>query len=470
MITKEYFTKRKQQSFLVIEEMEGDEVTPVLLYQRLNGRKKCLLESSLRQENKGRYSFIGCNPYLEVTSCGEQITLAFQKKIEVRTGKVLEVIEEMLSFEHIESPFPFSGGAIGYIGYDVIRQYEEIGAENIDDINMPETHLLFYNTFLVYDHNNQTVYFVYVHRGGDDTTYEQVQHTLGCLKEQVMTSKTTTMPSVHVKPHFVSNVTKNEFCEMVEKAKEHILAGDLFQVVLSQRLQTSFIGDAFTLYRRLRITNPSPYMFYIEFGSYIVFGSSPESLVSVRGKRVMTNPIAGTRPRGNSEEHDAAQAKELLEDEKEKAEHIMLVDLGRNDLGFVCEIGTVAPGKYMEIEKYSHVMHIVSEVHGILREDMTCLDALRYCLPAGTVSGAPKIRAMEIINQLENRKRNVYAGTIGYISFTGDMDMALAIRTMIVKEQQAYIQAGAGIVYDSNPYAEYEETIHKANALLEVMK
>jgi len=235
-------------------------------------------------------------------------------------------------------------------------------------------------------------------------------------------------------------------------------------------LQSEFIGDSFALYRKLRIANPSPYMFYIDFQNYVVLGSSPESLLSVREEKVMTNPIAGTRPRGKTKQEDEEIAKELLANEKERAEHMMLVDLGRNDIGRVSEVGSVGLDKYMKVEKYSHVMHIVSEVSGTLRKQMDCFDALAYCLPAGTVSGAPKIRAMEIINGLETEKRNVYAGAVGYIAFSGNLDMALAIRTMVVKDQTAYVQAGAGIVYDSDPIAEYEETLNKAKALLEVMK
>lgn len=471
MAYEEFIEKRKKNElFFIIDEMEGDEVTPVVLFQRLGGSKKFLLESSLRHEEKGRYSFIGHNPYLEVKSKGHTVEITTQGGTETRAGKVLEIVRELLPFSQMESPFPFCGGAVGYVGYDVIRQYEELGEENEDELQMPETHLMFYQTFAVYDHKLQAVSFVYAYLPGEQTSYEDVQSTLREMKQRVRSGMMTAIEPLKLKSSFTSNVTKDAFCEMVETAKEHIRAGDIFQVVLSQRFGTKFEGDPFGLYRRLRTTNPSPYMFYLDFVDYIVLGSSPESLLAVKGRKVTTNPIAGTRPRGKTKEADEWIAKELLQNEKERAEHLMLVDLGRNDIGFVSEIGTVHVDKMMEIERYSHVMHLVSEVSGQLRDGMTSLDALPYCLPAGTVSGAPKIRAMTIIDELENRKRGVYSGTAGYVSFTGDMDMALAIRTMVVKNNEAYIQAGAGIVYDSDPEAEYEETVNKAKALLEVMK
>jgi anthranilate synthase component 1 len=472
MITKEQFQQKRNENklFFVIDEMEGDEVTPVVLYQRLGGTKKFLLESSLIHEDKGRYSFIGSNPYLEVKSKGEEVAILSKHESVKQTGKVLDIVERLLSFTPADSPFPFAGGAVGYVGYDIIRQYEVLGEENMDELNMPEAHLMFYKTFLVYDHKQQKVSFVYVYQPGEETPYEEVQIQLQRMKEQVLSQTAPTIPVIELKEAFTSNVTQEEFYGMVEKAKEYIRAGDIFQVVLSQRLRTKFEGDPFGLYRRLRVTNPSPYMFYVDFEDYTVLGSSPESLLSVRGNKVTTNPIAGTRPRGATKEEDEMIAKELYGNEKEKAEHLMLVDLGRNDLGLVSEIGTVELEKFMAIERYSHVMHLVSEVSGKLKDGVTCLNALQYCLPAGTVSGAPKIRAMTIIDELENRKRSVYSGTVGYISFTGDMDMALAIRTMVVKDNEAYIQAGAGIVYDSSPEGEYTETINKAKALLEVMR
>ena len=344
------------------------------------------------------------------------------------------------------------------------------GADLHDPLNIPEVHLLLYREFTVYDHLRQKLSFVYVCREDDSASYEEVYERLQVYKEEVLKGEEAEVNEIQSILSFTSSITEKEFCEMVETAKEYIRAGDIFQVVLSQRLQSECKGDPFALYRKLRIANPSPYMFYIDFQDYVVLGSSPESLLSVREDKVMTNPIAGTRPRGKTKQEDEEIEKELLGNEKERAEHMMLVDLGRNDIGRVSEIGSVTIDKYMKVEKYSHVMHIVSEVYGTLRKQMSGFDALAYCLPAGTVSGAPKIRAMEIINTLEHEKRNVYAGAVGYISFSGNLDMALAIRTMVVKDEKAYVQAGAGIVYDSDPVAEYEETLNKARALLEVMK
>ncbi|KEK22223.1 anthranilate synthase component I [Bacillus gaemokensis] len=472
MITKEEFMiqKRQGKTFLVIDEEEGDSVTPIALYRRMKGNKKFLLESSQLHQDKGRYSYLGFDPYGEVKSIGTAIEITVNGRTEKIEENVLQVLERVLAPSEVESPFPFCGGAIGYIGYDVIRQYEDIGEELLDSVNIPEVHMLLYREFIVYDHVRQKLSFVYVCREEDASSYEEVYERLQAYKNDVLNGLEEQVIEAESTLAFTSSVTEEQFCKMVEKAKEYIRAGDIFQVVLSQRLQSEFTGEAFALYRKLRIANPSPYMFYIDFQDYVVLGSSPESLLSVRDEKVMTNPIAGTRPRGKTRSEDEEIAKELLANEKERAEHMMLVDLGRNDIGRVSEVGSVGLDKYMKVEKYSHVMHIVSEVSGLLRKQMSCFDALAYCLPAGTVSGAPKIRAMEIINGLESEKRNVYAGAIGYIAFSGNLDMALAIRTMVVKDEKAYVQAGAGIVYDSNPISEYEETLNKAKALLEVMK
>ncbi|WP_242221291.1 anthranilate synthase component I [Bacillus cereus group sp. BfR-BA-01380] len=472
MITKEQFMMGKQQgkTFLVIQEEEGDSLTPIALYRRMKGEKKFLLESSQLHQDKGRYSYLGCNPYGEIKSIGKEVEITINGVLEKVNGNVLKELESVLALEKIESPFPFCGGAVGYIGYDVIRQYEDIGEMLSDPLNIPEVHVLLYRMFVVYDHVRQKLSFVYVYCGGDTDSYEEVYERLQTYKQKLLQESEEQVKELSASLSFTSSITEERFYKMVEQAKEYIRAGDIFQVVLSQRLQSDFTGNPFALYRRLRTANPSPYMFYIDFQDYVVLGSSPESLLSVRDEKVMTNPIAGTRPRGNTKEEDEKIAKELLANEKERAEHMMLVDLGRNDIGRVSEIGSVHLDKYMKIEKYSHVMHIASEVYGTLRKKMNCLDALAHCLPAGTVSGAPKIRAMEIINGLETEKRNVYAGAVGYISFSGNMDMALAIRTMVVKDGKAYVQAGAGVVYDSNPAAEYEETLNKAKALLEVMK
>ncbi len=441
--------------------INGDTLSPIAIYKRLQGKRKFLLESSLKHEASGRYSFIGADPIKEFRGSANELIEAFllTGKVITHNGKLLELLKTLLPVIEEHSEFPFNGGAVGYIGYDVISQYEDIGPALPDDRDMPDIHLLVYETVIVYDHLKQDV--TILHTGFNPSKIEEVKRQLAVKEIEEVTT--------HSALPFSSNVTKQTFIDNVLRAKELISAGEIFQVVLSQRLQAPFIGDSFSLYRKLRKENPSPYMFYVDFDEHVVLGASPESLMSIQGKDVTTNPIAGTRRRGKTSEEDALLEKELLADPKELAEHRMLVDLGRNDLGRISEVGSIHLTKYMDIEKYQHVMHIVSEVAGTLRDDQHPLDALIACLPAGTVSGAPKIRAMQVIQDMENVKRGVYAGAVGYIGFNGNIDIALAIRTLVVKNQTAYVQAGAGIVYDSNPQAEFEETLHKAKSLLEVL-
>ncbi|WP_100402704.1 anthranilate synthase component I [Bacillus sp. FJAT-42315] len=452
-----------------LKELEGDMLTPIMLYHQMKGEKKFLLESSYKHEQSGRYSFLGMNPTKEYRATGTAIEVIDHQTemIEQFQGHSLKQLKEMLQVQNEAQPFPFFGGAVGYIGYDVMFLDEVIGDVLTDELQMPDVHFMFYSTFLVYDHLLQKVTIVAVDLFGDRSEAELEE---GINEYEQMISVQANPPSIEAigSLQFQGNLTKQQFSEMVNQAKDHIIRGDIFQVVLSQRLSSEFTGNPFSLYRKLRTSNPSPYMFFVDFKDYTVLGASPESLISVRGQKVVTNPIAGTRRRGKNEQEDRLLETELLNDEKEIAEHRMLVDLSRNDLGKVCEIGSVHLTKYQKIEKYKHVMHIVSEVSGMLQAEIHPVEALSSCLPAGTVSGAPKIRAMQIINELEGVKRGLYAGAVGYISSNGDLDFALAIRTMIVKENKAYVQAGAGIVYDSIPEAEYEETMHKAKALLEV--
>lgn len=449
-------------------DIEGDIYTAIGIFQSLPGEKKFLLESSLKHEQQGRYSFIGSNPYMEVKA-NKQIIIQKDGVQTIRNERFLDVIKELIPDValHCDLPFPFLGGAVGYVGYDVIRQYEDIGPELVDEQNMPEAHLMFYRDVIVYDHINQQVSIVSL---DDETAEQSFYNRVQRIVESIQAGKTLDAPQDRKKKKidFQSKVTQQQFEEMVVKAKEEIRKGEIFQVVLSQRFSTLFHGDPFQFYRSLRRHNPSHYMYYIDFKDYHIVGASPESLLKGDGENVMTNPIAGTRKRGLTAEDDQALQEELLQDEKELAEHRMLVDLGRNDLGRVCEIGSIELTKYMLVEKYKSVMHIVSEVRGKKRKDIANMDVLAACLPAGTVSGAPKIRAMNIINELESVKRNVYAGAVGYFSSHGSFDFALAIRTMIVKDGVATIQAGAGIVYDSDPKAEYQEVLNKARALMEV--
>ncbi|WP_374054045.1 anthranilate synthase component I [Rossellomorea sp. FM04394] len=461
----------KQQALdYVVKELNGDIFTPISLFQSLKGKKKFLLESSLKHEQSGRYSFVGSDPFLECKAYGNTVQLKKSSANEMNeiVGNPIQIIQSLIPTHELKAaPFPFTGGGIGYLGYDVIRLYEDIGITPQDELEMPDIHLMFYEKVIVFDHLEHKVFIVVMNewtedqKGDLDKKVKEVEAELNNVYLKTDKKKLDRLS-------FHAQTSKDEFMEKVERAKQSIGEGEIFQVVLSQRLKASFTGDPFSFYRSLRKSNPSPYMFFIDFEDYVVMGASPESLLKVQGREITTNPIAGTRRRGETHDLDRELEKELLSDEKEIAEHQMLVDLGRNDLGRVCEVGSIYLSKYLTIERYKYVMHIVSEVKGELKEEITPLEALTTCLPAGTVSGAPKIRAMQIINELETRKRGVYSGAVGYIGVNGNLDFALAIRTMVLKDQTAYVQAGAGIVYDSDPASEYEETMNKAKSLLEV--
>lgn len=455
------------QDLLLIEKIDGDTLTPISIYQRIKGKKKFLLESSLKHENSGRYSIIGSNPAFELIGNGPVSTIIRGNTKEIIEEKSLSLVKKLLPKIQVELPFdlPITGGAIGYVGYDNIRQYEDIGPEAKDEIGIPDVHLLFFEDLIIFDHSEQIIYLIATPLS-ETTTEEELQEKINKRKEEL------TAPFVEEKGEvsltaFQPSITKQAFVEKVNKAKEYIRNGDIFQVVPSQRMSAKIEGSPFSYYRGLRIKNQSPYMYFLDFEEYAVVGSSPESLIKAHNGKVITNPIAGTRPRGATIEEDKDLANDLLEDEKELAEHKMLVDLARNDVGKVSHFGSVKVEKYLKVEKYKHVMHLVSEVSGDLKEEYSSVDALISCLPAGTVSGAPKIRAMQIINELEGAKRGIYSGAVGYFSKNGNMDFALAIRTMVIKGNNAYIQAGAGIVYDSVPEKEYEETIHKLKVFLE---
>jgi anthranilate synthase component 1 len=470
----EFYELRGKSSIVpVILKMNADELTPIGLFYSLKGERKFLLESVESGKNWGRYSFLGCNPYMTVKSYKDQVCMEKCGKTEVVTARVLDEVKRHMGGYAVASTVeipPFAGGAVGYVGYDVIRQYERLPDNNPDLIRVPEAYLMFYRDVIVYDHFYHVVSIVYNVLPEDEVEYQDVVDRLNRIKEGIMK-----MGEIHALDTssgldgVEANYDKESFCEIVKRAKEYIVAGDVFQVVLSQRLTATTHTEPFDAYRKLRSLNPSPYMFYIDFEDFQIVGSSPESLVSVEGQTVRTNPIAGTRPRGKTKEEDERLKEELLSDEKERAEHVMLVDLGRNDIGKVSRFGSVNVDRFMGVDMYSHVMHIASTVSGQLKEDKDCFDALVACLPAGTVSGAPKVRAMEIIDELENTRRGIYAGAVGYFAYTGNMDMCIAIRTIVFKDGKAYIQAGAGIVYDSIPESEYQETLNKAMALKEVL-
>jgi anthranilate synthase component I len=457
-----------QKPYFLIKELSGDVLTPISILQKIDGQKKFLLESSHKYHDSGRYSFIGADPAFELISKGDRneiIQRNGEKKL--LTGNPLQIASHLMpSMQLDQTPFPFIGGAVGYIGYDIIRQFEEIGEVPPDGLDMPDVHLMFYEEVIVFDHLEDKVFITGIPLL-DDSNEKTVEQRINKRLEQLKQANLDQEEASFQMSGFVPEISKEVFMKNVEIAKEHILAGDIFQVVLSRRMRSKFKGLPLSLYRKHRAHNPTPYMFFIDFDEYTVIGSSPESLIKTKGRTVIANPIAGTKKRGKTGEEDQRIEKQLLSDEKELAEHKMLVDLGRNDLGKVCEFGSVQVDRYMEVEKFRHVMHIVSEISGTLIPEKTPLDALAACLPAGTVSGAPKIRAMEIINSLETSKRGLYSGAIGYISANGSIDFALAIRTMILKDGEAFIQAGAGIVHDSNPESEYEETLNKLKAFLE---
>jgi anthranilate synthase component I len=453
---------------IYLEKLKGDTITPISILQKISGNKKFLLESSHKYNDSGRYSFIGADPAFELISRGENNQISYRNgEKKVLYSKPLELLKKLMPKRNIdEEVFPFLGGAVGYVGYDILRHYEEIGEEYPNGLDMPDVHLMFYEEVIVYDHLEQNISVCGIPLL-ESTDYESIKMRVQQRIHELKQPEFYQEEEHFAFSGFESDSTKEAFIKNVEIAKEHIKAGDIFQVVLSRRMQSPFQGKPLSLYRKHRAHNPTPYMFYIEFEEYTVIGSSPESLIKTRDRHIIANPIAGTKRRGKTSDEDKRIEQELLTDEKELAEHKMLVDLGRNDLGRVCEFGSVKLEKYMEVEKFRHVIHLVSEISGELRNDQSPLDALASCLPAGTVSGAPKIRAMEIINTLEKSKRGLYSGAIGYLSASGNIDFALAIRTMILKEDVAYIQAGAGIVHDSDPDSEYEETINKLRAFLE---
>lgn len=471
----------------VYREILADTETPVSTFLKLsrNPRRKkgtaFLLESVEGGENIGRYSFLGGEPMLVFRSRDGKGTVEHPaaKIKEKADGNPLDVLRRLMkSYRFVESPdLPrFSGGAVGYFSYDAVRYFEpSLQLKRPDDLNLPEAYFIISDTLVIFDHVKHTLKIV-AHAHVDGKNLRQIYQTAEKKVEalakrlsvslripaQEWKSATTEIP-------FKSNVTKRQFEDSVRRAKRYIEAGDIIQVVLSQRFSTSFAGDPFLLYRALRGINPSPYMFYLEFPEGTFVGSSPEMMVRCDDGEVEIRPIAGTRPRGKTDVEDTALAQELLDDPKERAEHIMLVDLARNDIGRVCQNATVHVDDLMVIERYSHVMHIVSSVRGKMNHGRDAFDLLRATFPAGTVAGAPKVRAMQIIEELENRRRGPYAGTVGYFSFSGNLDSAITIRTLIVKDKKVWIQAGAGIVADSDPSKEYEETLNKARALLKAV-
>ncbi|MBO6650166.1 MAG: anthranilate synthase component I [Balneola sp.] len=462
----------------VYKRLLADVLTPVSLFMNIRegASNPFLLESVEGGEQLARYSFIGRNPYQTLQFDGAKTSLSNKtEKAEVDRPYFEELKSQTTKYTEPKIPeLPrLTGGAVGFSAYDTFRLVEDLPDVPDDDLHLPEAVWCSYDEIYAFDHvKHQVILIKTVFT--DETSDPEKQYESALISLEEMESAA--MSGNYKRREFsidpeslVSNIERDQFKNMVNTAKDYIYEGDIFQVVLSQRFEANMSGDSFMLYRALRMVNPSPYLFYLDFDDFQIVGSSPEVLVRVQDKEVRVLPIAGTRPRGSTHQEDLELEEDLKNDPKEVAEHIMLVDLGRNDLSRVSRPGTVKMERNQVIERYSHVMHIVSDVVGEISEDRTSVDALMQCFPAGTVSGAPKIRAMQIIDELEPTKRGIYAGAVGYFDFSGNMDTCIAIRTMVVTKNKVYIQAGAGIVADSDPTKEFEETQNKAGALVQAL-
>ena len=460
----------------------ADTLTPVSAYDKFaRGAYSFLLESASGGEKIARYSFIGSDPFMLFKARENSVEIARDGTVRSITSQdpIETFRNEIEQFKAVQMPrLPrFYGGAVGYAGYDAVRYVEHLPDAPPDDLGLPDLYFAFYDLMIVFDHLNKTILVICSARLGGRTpkiAYEEAIIRVDAAVERLRTPVTKLTddiaPSGEITLPFTSNFTKKDFCKAVEKCKEYICAGDILQVVLSQRLQAETKAAPFNVYRALRAINPSPYMFYLALDDLRLIGSSPEVLVKVESDKVTVRPIAGTRHRGRDEEEDKTLAKELLADPKEHAEHVMLLDLGRNDVGRICEYDSVRVEEEMIIERFSHVMHMTSTVTGKLAPGKTCFDAFRACFPAGTVSGAPKIRAMEILDELEPVRRCHYAGGVGYVDFRGNLDTCITIRTIAIKDNVAIVQAGAGIVADSVPEREYEETLNKTKGALRAIQ
>jgi anthranilate synthase component 1 len=467
----------------VYDTFSADLLTPVSAYLRLaqGARYSFLLESVEGGEKIARYTFAGANPEEVFRYANGACVLESRDRMVWEEREPIAFLREhMAKYRPVRLPGlpPLVAGAIGYFSYDMVRLIERLPKRLRDEIGLFDAVLMFYHGILAFDHVQHRLWVVrnvFTDRPGNLRS-----HYAAAVKEIRRTRAMLEEPAAGEKPRksrprarplkVASNLKRREYLAMVKKAKQYIREGDIFQVVLGQRFSAKTKADPFSIYRELRAVNPSPYLFYLQLNDVYVVGSSPEMLVKVQGRDVFYRPIAGTRWRGKDEAEDQRLEREMLASEKERAEHIMLVDLGRNDLGRVCEYGTVRPEKLLTVERYSHVMHLVSSLRGRLREDVDCFDALMACFPAGTVSGAPKVRAMEIIEELEKTRRGIYAGGILYLDFAGNLDSCIALRTMVIKNGVAHVQAGGGIVADSTPQSEFEESVNKSKASLRALQ
>ena len=474
--------------------LTADLETPVSAFLRLAADEpECfLLESVEGGEQLGRYTFIGIRPYRRIVSRGKSIEITEKGRTKTVEGDVFALLRDALSGHtpaRVSGLPPFTAGAVGFLSYDVVRQIERLPELTEDDLGMPDACLMFFNEVLAFDHVKKEILLIVtadVRSQSPSAAYADAQKRLARLEKRLARP----LPKLKQKKiagklTIEPQMKKKAFLKAVEQAKEYIAAGDIFQVVLSQRFDVEPGVDPFSVYRALRIVNPSPYMYFLRLGRekpggkskksgakepIHIVGSSPELLVRIQGRKVEYRPIAGTRPRGANEEADRLIGDEMLHDEKERAEHVMLVDLGRNDVGRVSDYGSVEVKNFMSVERYSHVMHLVSSIEGRLRGDLSAIDALRSCFPAGTLSGAPKIRAMEIIEELEPTRRGIYGGSVLYADFSGNLTSCIAIRTLLMNGKQGHFQAGAGIVADSVPEKEFEESVNKAKALVRAIE
>ncbi|MBN2241846.1 MAG: anthranilate synthase component I [Acidobacteria bacterium] len=465
----------------VCKDILADLLTPAAAFLRIaqDRRRAFLLESVEGGERLARYSFIGWDPFLMVRAKGNSVWIESRGETvseETRGFEKLRRISEDFRAVPLPGLPPFTGGGVGFFAYDVIRRFEKLPELAKDDLGIDDYQVMYFSNVLAFDHLRHRIHIIaniFNDRGGRGLEAKYRDALLRIERTEKRLAIPISLPSPAPKesvPEPVSNLSVEEYNRNIEIAKDHIFAGDIFQAVLSQRFAMKISCDPFDIYRALRFINPSPYMFFLHIDGLHLVGASPEMLVKVQEGRVEYGPIAGTRPRGKTPDEDAALQRELLADEKERAEHVMLVDLGRNDLGRVCRYGTVKVTDLMRIERYSHVMHLVSSVEGTLRDNLDCFHALEACLPAGTVSGAPKVRAMEIIEGLEPCRRGVYGGAVGYVDFSGNLDTCIALRTLVVKDGVAYIQAGGGIVADSESARERDESFNKAGALIRAVK
>ena len=480
----EFEKLRKEARFVpVYRQLTADTLTPVTAYQRIaSGNFAFLFESVVGGEKVGRYSFVGSQPFLTVTARGTSVVVESRNgdREQIDNTDPLKVLDSCIArYQSVHLPgLPrFLGGAVGYAAYDVVRYTEHLPNIPHDDRQLPDLTFAFYDSMVVFDHIRKVIFAVSLAdtaQGDPEESRARAEERLDVLCRQLAFTgedvqltdiDLTVEPTLSVQ----SNFSEEEFCNAVNRCREYIRAGDIFQVVISQRLECDSPAQALDVYRSLRMVNPSPFMFLLKTPDVELVGSSPEIMVRVEDRETTIRPLAGTRPRGKSPQEDKELERELLADPKERAEHVMLIDLARNDVGRVAEYGSVVLSDVMVVERYSHVMHITSNVSGTLKAELTAIEALRAGLPAGTVSGAPKVRAMEIIDEIEPHKRGPYGGAVGYFDFTGDMDTCIALRTLVLRNGRIYIQAGAGIVADSVPEMEYRETMNKARAMLKAI-